>query len=259
VLRLSRRLKRVAALVHPVDRVLDIGSDHAYLPCFLVLDGKCRRAIAGEVRRGPFETARRNVMKLGLADRVEVRLGDGLCVIRPGEVQGVVIAGLGGGAIFRILERGRDTIRQGVEQLIIQPMNQGGSVREWLQANGWRVTEEDLVDEGLIYELIRAVPSSNVPESTRGRTHPAIVEQLRRTREGNEILLDLGEILLTRRHPLLLARVEGERRSLERMFHSLQRAQSSAAQARRDVVQRKLAILSEVVVWLSQSDTSSVH
>src|SRR5688572_1442382 len=109
--RLSKRLKEVAAFLPRGAWFADIGSDHAYLPCFICSGDSTSKAIAGEVNRGPFESAQKNVRKLGLEHQIEVRLGDGLEVIHlSDQIKQLVIAGMGGGLITKILVEGKDKL-----------------------------------------------------------------------------------------------------------------------------------------------------
>lgn len=152
---LSERLAMVASFV-PNDTVLaDIGSDHAYLPCYLMNKGKIRRAIAGEVVAGPFEAATRNVDFNGFADRIEVRLANGLQAIEDTDhVETVTIAGMGGTLITSILEAGKDRLTH-VQRIIVQPNLHAIAIREWAVANGYCIVDEEILQEdSKIYEVL---------------------------------------------------------------------------------------------------------
>ena len=107
--KLSARLAAVAALVEPGSRVADVGTDHGYIPIYLVQTGIADRAIAMDVRSGPLERARAHVDRLppGCRERIETRLSDGLKALSPGEADTVVIAGMGGELMIRILDEGQ--------------------------------------------------------------------------------------------------------------------------------------------------------
>ncbi|GAB2323216.1 tRNA (adenine(22)-N(1))-methyltransferase TrmK [Alkalibacterium sp. m-11] len=159
---LSKRLKQVADYVEKGARVADIGSDHAYLPCYLADQGKITFAVAGEVVQGPFNNAVKEVRRTGLEKIVEVRLGDGLMVLKPEDrIDTVTIAGMGGALIRSILEKGQENDRlTGQETLILQPNVFEETVREYLMEQQYRITDETILEENeKIYEIIKAVPS----------------------------------------------------------------------------------------------------
>jgi tRNA (adenine22-N1)-methyltransferase len=157
---LSHRLERVAHFVPKHAVVADIGSDHAYLPCYLVSNGLADRAIAGEVVKGPFESAQKQVQHEGLEDRITVRLASGLAAIEPADgVTAVTIAGMGGPLIASILEGDKERL-DGVQRLILQPNVHARAIREWAAANGWAIAEEEIIEENRkIYEIIVLEPS----------------------------------------------------------------------------------------------------
>ncbi|QHJ71493.1 tRNA (adenine(22)-N(1))-methyltransferase [Planococcus halotolerans] len=159
---LSERLKRVAAYVPPNAILADIGSDHAYLPCYLALKGNIQKGIAGEVVKGPYESARKQVQQEGLSKSIEVRLANGLAAVElTDNVTAVTIAGMGGPLIASILDEGKEKLA-GVERLILQPNVHAKAIREWGAANGWKITEEEILKENdKIYEILVLEPSSS--------------------------------------------------------------------------------------------------
>lgn len=157
---LSARLACVASLVPAGARVADIGSDHAYLPAALVLDGKIDFAIAGEVVKGPYENAVHEIKDHQLEGRVIPRLADGLAAIEPADkVDTITIAGMGGSLIASILEKDKNKLI-GIKRLVLQPNVGESQLREWLMNNHYQIMNEKIIEEdNHIYEIIVAEPS----------------------------------------------------------------------------------------------------
>lgn len=157
---LSARLACVASLVPAGARVADIGSDHAYLPAALVLDGKIDFAIAGEVVKGPYENAVYEIKDHQLEGKVIPRLADGLAAIEPADkVDTITIAGMGGSLIASILEKGKDKLTE-IKRLVLQPNVGESQLREWLMNNHYQIMTEKIIEEdNHIYEIIVAEPS----------------------------------------------------------------------------------------------------
>ena len=152
---ISKRLELVASFVPQGAILLDVGSDHAYLPIELVERGKIESAIAGEVVEGPYQSAVKNVEAHGLKEKIQVRLANGLAAFEEADqVSVITIAGMGGRLIARILEEGLDKLAN-VERLILQPNNREDDLRIWLQENGFQIVAESILEEaGKFYEIL---------------------------------------------------------------------------------------------------------
>ncbi|MDT2756930.1 tRNA (adenine(22)-N(1))-methyltransferase TrmK [Enterococcus asini] len=161
---LSKRLSLVGQEVPVGARLADIGSDHAYLPVALMLAGKLEYAVAGEVVKGPFESAKNQVAKNGLDEKIVVRLADGLAAVKTSDqIDTVTIAGMGGTLIASILEAGKVNKQlTGMERLVLQPNVGEPQVRHWLMENGYQIEKEHILEEnGKLYEIIVAEPVKN--------------------------------------------------------------------------------------------------
>ena len=155
--RLDKRLACVAAMVRPGSRLADIGTDHAYLPVWLVERGICPSAIASDIGQGPLDSARRTVETAGLSSQIPCRLGDGLSTVQPGEVEDIAIAGMGGETIAAILESA-PWVKDEHIRLILQPMTRAEDLRRWLLGNGFAIRQERLVrDKHHLYPVMAAV------------------------------------------------------------------------------------------------------
>lgn len=154
---LSLRLRQVANFVPKAARLLDVGSDHAYLPLYLLEQGQIDYAVAGEVVEGPYRSAMSNVAASPFKDYITVRLANGLAAMTADdEIDTITIAGMGGGLITEILQAGKAKLT-GVKRLILQPNNREDEVRLWLNQNGFALVAEELIeDKGKFYEILVA-------------------------------------------------------------------------------------------------------
>ena len=152
---ISKRLELVASFVPQGAILLDVGSDHAYLPIELIERGQIESAIAGEVVEGPYQSAVKNVEAHGLKEKIQVRLANGLSAFEEADqVSVITIAGMGGRLIARILEEGLDKLAD-VERLILQPNNREDDLRIWLQDHGFEIVAESILEEsGKFYEIL---------------------------------------------------------------------------------------------------------
>ena len=155
-MKLTSRLNAVVGLVTGKS-VADIGCDHGKVPIKLILDGVCDKVIAADVNKGPVEACIKNVRANGLTDVIDVRCGDGIKVLETGEVETIIIAGMGGELISTILSEKED-VAKSAKELILQPMTSEEYLREFLQNSGYCIENEILAKEGnKIYVIIRAV------------------------------------------------------------------------------------------------------
>lgn len=151
---LSKRLYAVASLVTEGASVADIGTDHGYIPIFLTKNGIIKKAIAMDVNQGPLERAKMHIIGYGLKDRIETRLSDGLKKLNPGEVDTIIVAGMGGGLTIRILSNSPEAVAS-LKYMILQPQSEIDEVRKYLVENGFHIVREDMVEEdGKFYPMM---------------------------------------------------------------------------------------------------------
>ena len=227
---LGGRLRAIAAQVGSFQRMADIGTDHAFLPVWLIQNNRITFAVAGDVQPGPLEAAKRSVREAGLEPAIAVRLGNGLQVVAPGEVDVVVIAGMGGPTIREILESS-PTVVSKLSRIVCQPMIGAAILREWFLTNGWKIIDEDLVmEDGRLYEIIVAEPGKTMPIA--------------------ELLLEIGPVLWRRQHPLLREHLIRLRQQYARQAGAMEKSSSMAVEKRRQVVMRKIGELEEKLACL---------
>ena len=152
---LQGRLLEAAKLVRPGSRVVDVGTDHAYLPIALVREGKVRSAIAADLRPGPLERAKKNIAEARLTDKIRTVLSNGLTAISQECYDDVVICGMGGETIISILEAAK--IWDSEKWLVLQPQTAADRLREYLYQNGYQILCERFVEDGKkLYNLLCA-------------------------------------------------------------------------------------------------------
>jgi len=152
-MKLSKRLQMVADLVPPGSGVADIGTDHAYIPIYLVQNEISDFCIAGDIRKGPLGRAQKNIAAYGLEGKIKTCLAPGFDGIKAGQAQTGIIAGMGGDMIADILKN----IPEGMNTIVMQPMTMVDKARRGVHGAGWSITQERLAREGKrLYHVIVA-------------------------------------------------------------------------------------------------------
>lgn len=152
-LALQPRLRAIADLVPEDARLVDVGTDHGFIPVDLLLSERIPFAIASDIGAAPLDHARRTAEQYDVTERIELRLCDGLNGISADEVDCIVIAGMGGDNIAAILDAAPWTKEE--KLLILQPMSKTDVLRRWLSENGYQAVAERLVaDKGVIYPIL---------------------------------------------------------------------------------------------------------
>ena len=224
---LSKRLSAVAGLVSSGLVVADVGTDHGYIPIFLLESGKCEKAFAMDVNEGPLKRARDHIAIHGLSRKIELRLSDGVRALVPGECECVVIAGMGGGLAIKILEEGKE-IFQSLKEFVLQPQSELSKVREYLWKEGYQVVAEDMVEEdGKFYPMMKVTKGSDS--------------------EYSNIELRYGRNLLKDNHPVLKVFLEKEVRSKENILKNLEKQSGEHIEIRKKELQEELSMVKEAL------------
>ena len=151
--KLNKRLLCAASFVEKGASVADIGCDHAYLPIYLIKENIARSVVACDINEGPCETARENIRRKGLSKVISVRCTDGLCGIEDFAPDNIVICGMGGDLIFRIVSESEYT-KSKKPLLILQAMTKVSELRASLLESGYDIVNEALVYDDRLYEVI---------------------------------------------------------------------------------------------------------
>lgn len=151
--RLSERLKKVAEWIERGNVVADIGTDHGYLPIYIVKQNISDKVIAMDVRKGPLNKAYENVQASGTDGCIDIRLSDGLARLNKNEASTITICGMGGPLIQSILEKGKDKYNQNT-QLIVSPQSEIREFRKFLYTNGFEIKRQTMLKEDRQFYLI---------------------------------------------------------------------------------------------------------
>ena len=193
---LSKRLQMNVSLVPQGARVADIGCDHGYAAIWLIQNQVAEKMIAMDINEGPLERAKEHIALYGLQAYIQTRLSDGVAALKPGEVEAVLIAGMGGGLVMHILKDG-EKVCQSAKELILQPQSEIEHVREFLREEGYTILAEDMVyEDGKFYPMMKVQYQDEKAQKAS--------EELK--------LSDLyGGLLLQNRHPVLKTFLEKEK------------------------------------------------
>ena len=136
----------------------DIGCDHGFTSIYLIEQGLADHVIAMDINEGPLERAREHVTESGLTEQIELRLSDGAKKLTPGEADTLLISGMGGALICKILEDSPEVVER-AQELVLSPQSEWSVVRHYLHEHGFMIAGEAMVlDQGKYYLILRAVP-----------------------------------------------------------------------------------------------------
>lgn len=226
-------MESAANLINKGSYPADIGTDHAYIPIYLIRMGICNKAIATDIRKGPLLRAEENIKLYRLQDRISIRQGAGLTPIGMGEVDCVILAGMGGNLICDILEKEKRKA-DSVGYFIFQPMQAPEVLRRYLYNNNYRITHEKLAkEEDKIYQIIVAEHGSD--------------------RIEDEIYFEIGKNLIINRDPLAVDFLHKRIVELKKVILKIDTGDSQNAKLRLEECEYRLRKYEEILQWLQRS------
>jgi len=158
---LSNRLKHISDLITDVKSLVDVGTDHAYIPIYLVKNNTVGTAVASDINKGPVEKAKKNVKSYNLSNKISCRLGCGLTTVKPKEVEAAIIAGMGGNLIRDIIEDSLEVFKH-LNYAVLQPVQNPEVLREYIYNSGFTILDETIVkDDEKYYEVIKVKYDNN--------------------------------------------------------------------------------------------------
>lgn len=200
-MRISKRLQAVVNQVHSQGVVADIGCDHGFTLISLVSEKKASAGIAMDIHDGPLQRVREHVTEHGLSEQIQIRKSDGTGNLRAGEADTIVISGIGGALMERIL-RERIWVTQSASELVLSPQSEIYKVRHALHDLDFRIVSEDMVfDMGKYYTILRC---------ERGEEH-----------YSSEVEYTYGKRLIADKHPVFIQYLHREKSKIEAVLADL--------------------------------------
>ena len=217
---LSKRLQAVADLDSEGLVVADVGTDHGYIPIYLIETKKSPKAFAMDVNKGPLLRAKEHIAEHGLETCIETRLSDGVRALQKGECDCVVVAGMGGALTIKIMEEGKDIFRN-LKEFVLQPQSELQKVRAYLCENAYFIVEENMVlDDGKFYPMFRVINGQS--------------------EEYHAIELCYGKLLLEQKNAVLKTFLQKEKAVKELILSNLEQSFGEHIEARRKEIQEEL-------------------
>lgn len=228
---LSKRLAAIASFAPAGCRVADVGTDHGYVPIYLVKEGIAKEALAMDVRKGPLARAEEHIRAYQLEGRVTTRLSDGLAQLKEGEADTVIIAGMGGGLMVRILE-GRTHLNGCVHTYVLSPQSDWDRVRRFLRREGMRILREEMIEEdGKFYPILLVKDEGGECVGPCPGEVSSVLDVY--DRYGGRLIAD--------KHPILRQFLMKQEAQLQEVEETLLAATSEKAQARLEEIRMELS------------------
>lgn len=234
---ISKRLNRIIELVPPSASIIDVGTDHGYVPIGVIKAGKAETAIASDFRPLPLRKAEANIRLEHLEDRIRTVRGSGLTTVSPGDVEGAVIAGMGGNLTRDIMEDSIEVVRS-LRFLLLQPAQNPEVLRQYLYEGEYDILLEDLVkeDDGRFYEYLLVRP------------HAGKVKE----KDKEELPLcgyEVSPWLIRNGHPLLREYLDTRIDEFHEIISKLSE-DSDNARSRKVELEEKIIKFKEIIKWI---------
>jgi len=199
---LSIRLKAIVSMIGECDSVIDVGTDHGYVPIYLVKNAIIKKAIASDINKGPVAKAKNNIDINKTSQQISCRLGSGLSTVKKGEVQIAIIAGMGGNLIRDIIDADLDVVKE-LKYMVLQPVQNAEVLREYLYSTGYDIVDEEICyEDGKFYEIIKA----------RYNTRPVSLD---------DIYYEISKILLDKRQTVMKKFIEFKLQKYSKVYDAL--------------------------------------
>lgn len=235
---LSKRMQMVAGMVSKGNVTADIGCDHGFVSIYLIEQGICPHVIAMDVNEGPLLRAKEHIAKRGLESCIEVRLSDGIDKLQDKEAESIIIAGMGGKLVMKILSAHMDKVRN-LKEVILQPQSELHLVRQFLAENGLHIVEEDMVKEaGKYYPCMKAVFFGEKKEAY------------------SEVEQWYGPLLLKQKHPVLYDYLLREKETFEQITEQINKSAKkiNSKKTKEDTIQSRLGQIVKALAYYDKQE-----
>ncbi len=223
------RLETIVSMVDKCNVVADIGTDHGYVAEMLLKNGICNKVIATDLNKGPLQRAIDHLSKENLKDKCDFRLGSGLKVLKEGEADAIIIAGMGGDLISQILDDSKDVALK-ASQLILQPMTATESLRKYLFENGYEINDEKVVKENHFYFIIKA---------KKGKP-----------KKEDEFYYEISRILVEKQDETMYEYIEKVLNRNEKIIRSLEKTGKEEYNEKIERIREKNKRIRELIKWI---------
>ena len=230
---LSERMQMVADMISRGNVLADIGCDHGFVSIYLLEKGICPKVIAMDVNEGPLLRAKEHIDERGLTSYIDVRLSNGMEKLLLGEADSILIAGMGGRLVIKILTDSMEKAKQ-LKEIVLQPQSEIHLVRQFLRDCGFHILHEDMVkDNGKFYPAMRVVWREEKPR----------------------ILLEeelwYGPLLLKEKHPVLREYLENERAKYAMIAEDIANNGNNMDKSKENTVQRRRSLIDTALTYFT--------
>ena len=237
---LSKRLQVIASFVTAGNRIADIGCDHWFVPIYLVKQLISPKAIAMDIGKGPLQRAAGHIQESGLEDRIETRLSNGMEQLKIGEVDTVILSGIGGPLMIQILEAGKEVV-QSLKELVLSPQSEVEEVRRYLTAHHYLISEEKMVLEDGKYYVVM---------------HVVIGEQIgNESKEWGNLEYRYGNSLLKSGEEVFLSYLRWEERTKKQLLEKLRKTKTSRSMERQKELEDDLHMIQEAWKLIKKNES----
>lgn len=229
---ISNRLKKIASMTEKCHCIADIGTDHGYLPIYMIKNKICDKAIASDINKGPINKARLNISINKMDNIIDCRLGSGLSTIKPFECNGIIIAGMGGNLIRDIIAEGENIV-SAADFAVLQPVQNPEVLREFIYKKGYTILDEELcIDENIFYEIIKIKWNKTLKKE-----------------KIDPIYYEISKTLMDKKHPLMEQYIDYKINKYKQIFDHI-KEESNWAVKRKSEVSDKIRRLKEMKACL---------